>query len=913
MLRIRIFALSLVATLALSGCKLSLNRDLANSLGTSAPSTSSSTSTSTTTTTTLPPPVAVLSGTPDDPSQTSALSVTVSGTNVTNYRYALGASSLDCTNAGNYSSSLAVATTITDPLSTTGSLKLCVVAQNTQGTWQDFGSATTHTWTRLGPISLTVTAAYPTNGANWNSYVKNDGTTLTSALDTACAGTELGYNLCLHGGEMRRVIVTGVPSCSGLTLTDSLGVFTWSCETRSGVANFFSTGFQSGKGLKDLVNASSWKNNSVTLSGTFTGSSTATTWWTNPVVPLPDNGLATDAMITLDGTNDGGNDGVFTAGTIFTLASSRASSGYLLSLDRMGLVTLSGVTLSYSGNATATCGGGGDYCLLLVYNRFAWIEGSFDGISSGGGTNSNYGLYSSGSYFGRIPSSTFSNFSNIGVRLLNSHSFRINDFTGTSNGGNGSLYFDGGTSNTLVERATLTSTGNGIICGVCHSNLFQDIVVRGGSANSIVIGGNSNIIRRFHSVSSSGNGIHLEGIGNQAYDFVIGNPTYHGVQLAGTSSGNRISRFTITGAGIGSGVSAGIRVVGASVVGNTFSEFIIQGSRQGILVDAALENRFIQANLVNNGTHGILIQNGANRNTFNQIVTANNVASGIQFDGTASTGNTFSQISTLHNGADGVALANLSNTSRFSGLLQVGNNAGKACSASGGTDAGLSDTTCTTAGTDGSSTYTSGFLSNAVLRSSRSAAASFVGKVSSDDSSNSSDSLGAATFPASPTTFDWTNFSSFFRVWGRDGSAFPAADHRSWWTSGNGQIWDWRLLATDTTLRERSGDGASANEAFVASATCPSAVDGNVVTTDQQTSAQTYLMNAAEIVDPTHPQYGASGDRDGLCESGESCIYLPNFGAYQGHGTLSPCTFNDAGGTSSITGVQMYGYSTNGI
>jgi hypothetical protein len=50
------------------------------------------------------------------------------------------------------------------------------------------------------------------------------------------------------------------------------------------------------------------------------------------------------------------------------------------------------------------------------------------------------------------------------------------------------------------------------------------------------------------------------------------------------------------------------------------------------------------------------------------------------------------------------------------------------------------------------------------------------------------------------------------------------------------------------------------------------------------------------------------GDDDGLCESGEACLYTPNFGAYQGHGSLETCTFT--GGT--ITGVTMYGYSTNG-
>src|SRR5262249_51927166 len=49
-------------------------------------------------------------------------------------------------------------------------------------------------------------------------------------------------------------------------------------------------------------------------------------------------------------------------------------------------------------------------------------------------------------------------------------------------------------------------------------------------------------------------------------------------------------------------------------------------------------------------------------------------------------------------------------------------------------------------------------------------------------------------------------------------------------------------------------------------------------------------------------------NHNGLCETGEHCIYAPNFGAYQGTGTLSTCTFQNG----TVTGVTMYGYSTIG-
>ena len=72
-----------------------------------------------------------------------------------------------------------------------------------------------------------------------------------------------------------------------------------------------------------------------------------------------------------------------------------------------------------------------------------------------------------------------------------------------------------------------------------------------------------------------------------------------------------------------------------------------------------------------------------------------------------------------------------------------------------------------------------------------------------------------------------------------------------------------------------------------------------------------YLLNAAEILNPFHPAYARVGDHDGLCEAEESCHYLPNFGAYQGHGPLGVCVYDDAGGP--VTDVKVYGATENGI
>ena len=96
-------------------------------------------------------------------------------------------------------------------------------------------------------------------------------------------------------------------------------------------------------------------------------------------------------------------------------------------------------------------------------------------------------------------------------------------------------------------------------------------------------------------------------------------------------------------------------------------------------------------------------------------------------------------------------------------------------------------------------------------------------------------------------------------------------------------------------------------------ATCPTAVDGARAVNNHNGGYngfpdQIYLTAAVEIVSPASPGYGP-GNHDGLCESGEHCLYTPNFGAYQGEGLLTTCTFVDG----IVTGVTMYGFASNGV
>jgi hypothetical protein len=727
--------------------------------------------------------------------------------------------------------------------------KAKVTAVGSNGVTTDASNSLYSFYTGIG-----VGPVYPNHGANWMDYVKNDGTDVYSATDTTCTGSETHYYDCIHGGEKRKV-ATWLTSCSGLSLSDSLGAFDWSCSVTSGNAVFYSTGFKTGKGLRDLLNATSWKSNQVTLSGAANATSDSIAWWTNPVSALPDNSGASDSLIDLDGS-------VYPGGTILTLSTSRATGGYDMATDRLGIVTLGSSVLSYNGNSSVNCNGGVSWCMILDDASFGWVEVNLDG-SGGGGTDADHGIWDN-SIFARTHNSTV-----------------INAGTG----------FRGGSmSKSSVTYLTVDNVANtGVyLANDAHDNVFRHVYATSSQPNW-----------------TAGFQFYNGAYNNSFFDISASYFTL-GIEMQLGATGNLFNQVRIYNNG-----GAGIRLFDTATSDNRFIQVLIQGNNwEGIGLSQATNNIFAQITAANNGDAGTLLDNGADQNTIHQVLSINN-GSGIAFNSTAnSDSDTFDQVATLDNTNYGASLDANADNAQFSGVFLVGNNATSDCQVSGGTNAGLSDGTCTTTGADGSSTYTAGFLSDAILRTNRSAASSVVGKLSTGDSVNSSDdTTGSATFPATFSTFDWLNFESFFRLWGLDGSAFPNSDHQGQWTTGTGRIWDWQLRATDTVLLNRSGDGSAANAAFIAGAACPAAADGDAVTTDQQSTPHQYLLNAVEIVDPEATGYSSSGNHNGLCESNEHCIYTPNFGAYQGHESLNTCIFNDG----TVSGVTLYGYSANGV
>jgi hypothetical protein len=200
------------------------------------------------------------------------------------------------------------------------------------------------------------------------------------------------------------------------------------------------------------------------------------------------------------------------------------------------------------------------------------------------------------------------------------------------------------------------------------------------------------------------------------------------------------------------------------------------------------------------------------------------------------------------------------------------------------------------------------------------------GRITADDANNQDDSSGLAPLVS---ISDFFRFQNRFRGYAREAAAAHFdTTHRGLCSAGNCRIWDMRLTAADVQLRGvlavpgtndmffhrwQAADNAACaaingavwqdtvcNQPGYLSQTTCQAAGGTWQTNLCSTRA---LRNATEIFND------ARGNDNGLCESGEACMYAPNFGSYQGHGArIYVGTVN--GGL--ISGVDLYRYAVNG-
>ncbi len=384
---------------------------------------------------------------------------------------------------------------------------------------------------------------------------------------------------------------------------------------------------------------------------------------------------------------------------------------------------------------------------------------------------------------------------------------------------------------------------------------------------------------------------------------------------------------------------------------NELSRIVVSNNRSvGLLLESSSDNQISGVLAASNLQHGVSVQGGSG-NVLAAATVVNNGMAGMEllatnnnsiaaFSGTNNTsslylsGSSENRIidiistgnhrhSVIMNDYEGGSTAVPSQNNYFSGELRVDpprhETDDRICVDESG-NGGLFEATCTSTGEDGSSDYGE-LASDAVLRRDVSQATAYLGRITADDTANSSDAGGAAEYQ---TGLDWSRFDHWLRVWGLAGEAgvaFPADSLRAalpscsvnyvdnfteerclasesddalpvWQTQG--RIWDFRLAGDD-----QGYDGAPAQLGVLAEP----GTDDVATHTWANGSETVYLRRAIEI----------SGDGVGndnlLCEAGETCLYTPNLGAYQGHGELVP-----AANVALPSGeVSLVRWSENGL
>jgi hypothetical protein len=820
-------------------------------------------------------PLSLASATSTLFTQTPAVTYTKDATDASTplvYEYAVGSQNTNCANNAACSDRKAwAAASFNSGQSITGITLM--LARSYYVNFRVSDTAGNVTYRSLGPWQVVplVRPVYLSNGADWLSYVYNNASLAGYPYNASDSVCNTASPNCIHGGELKMLPIYGYPSCEGLNVSDSLGAFDWTCSNASGVAIFYSS-LKDGKSLKDLVNADSWKNNSVTISG-LTGSpssvaSTPSAWWNNTIEPLPDNSGESDIRLTL-GSNK-----------IYTLSTSRSTHGYNINgLTKVAIVVLPSATLSWHASSADAA-----KWLFSGTANFTWFEGLFDGSTVGRG-------FFNGGHFANYINLEFKN--------------------GTHSMGDGTVWV----SATRLENVLIKNVGRGITHLRQPYTRINNLEVRGhtgGHALNLNRGGidaftGTFVQRVFKNIKAScgpsGEGPFLQGPLSQTQAPIVVDGVYVG------NCGNSDASLNLRNYSYGKNiVISNCRSRKALDSSNEWGNF---GAIQGLLVSNCSADIVTvlatSATPANTGfTTNVTVVNLLNRtleagNLHNALVVNSSKSDGFWGGGiTMNNLGTHSQVASMNNyyGFRGAT------DTKVTGNMIYGYNT-QNCH-NGGTNSGTLG-----AGTPGTCANAGQSDANWIQHSSLTVENSFVGQlVGTPDGVNlDDDGLGVAL----ATISDFVNFANPFRTWGVSAGGFPSASTLGGCTAGTCRVWDWRLRADDDIFLNRSHAGTSVNTPapdFSSDGnSCPHYLNGDVTLTTANASGNIeYLKNAVEII--FDPIRNPGGNNNGLCEAGEGCLYTPNFGAYQGHGELRECTFSSNGG---LSGIRVWGYEHNGV
>ncbi len=383
---------------------------------------------------------------------------------------------------------------------------------------------------------------------------------------------------------------------------------------------------------------------------------------------------------------------------------------------------------------------------------------------------------------------------------------------------------------------------------------------------------NDNQVSRLISHSNGDDGVDLDNSSrNILRDIVTVNNASDGILINGNSEDNIAVNIVAANNG-----GDGLDIYGPATRTRITNIIATNNGGTGLLIDDTSDNVFVNVTTSHNYSNGIGLLNNARRNLIVNAVGVSNHVDGVGF--WEPSDNTLADLASAHNAHGGISLGHAWNNV-FTGLLKVGNNGGSDCYGAPGFGL-LSDCTNDDA-------------SDAQLTTGIGLAQSFYGELPVEDSVNTSDTGITVGYEEID---DWSGFENPHRTWGRNGVGMTPVPQGRCTAGAVCQGWDWRLLNGDT------GDGGS--PALHNILPLP---DGNdtITHTWLDTSNVTFLRHAVEILDD------GIGNDDLLCESGETCLFTPNLGRYQGHGTLVNAGNIGTGATQE--NITLVKYAANGI
>jgi hypothetical protein len=138
---------------------------------------------------------------------------------------------------------------------------------------------------------------------------------------------------------------------------------------------------------------------------------------------------------------------------------------------------------------------------------------------------------------------------------------------------------------------------------------------------------------------------------------------------------------------------------------------------------------------------------------------------------------------------------------------------------------------------------------------------------------------------------NFQNDPALLLAWGKDNSNQIDVSARGRCGAANCGQWNWSLSAGSVLkgVLPQMNNGQA----------CPAALNG---ATEYLTYALTreFLIAAIEIAEDR------VGNDNGICESGESCIYARSIGVDQGSGSANQtCSYS---GSANLAGITIYGY-----